>query len=301
MVCSHSYLQPQIEMIRFLTVSQHVCLPSAEFCTPSLCVCSASSFSFSPCCIVSVWEASAPWLASTCGLAETEVVSVAAVVAELWDPGRELLLMGPWAWLVVLLVVVVVLLVVVGVLGGFSTLCCLDPIGDWLSFSVAVSDGLFSAFDTVGSSGWLAEPRALPVVWELAASTWVMVCTDSVEAPDDLSKRRSSLDACSSSRMGDSSVSVKTSSENEPCALRGAVLPLSLVPGSFRRWSGSFCCDGCLSAGRGSRSLETLSRTSQSSACNPQRDQIFTQILFDRLGPLCLKDGWHFKCFGDPG
>lgn len=171
-------------------------------------------------------------------------------------------------------------------LGGFSTLCCLDPIGDWLSFSVAVSDGLFSAFDTVGSSGWLAEPRALPAVWELAASTWVMVCTDSVEAPDDLSKRRSSLDACSSSRMGDSSVSVKTSSENEPSVLRG---------------SGSFCCDGCLSAGRGSRSLETLSRTSQSSACNPQRDQIFTQILFDRLGPLRLKYGWHFKCFGDPG
>lgn len=286
-------------MIRFLTVSQHVCLPSAEFCTPSLCVCSASSFSSLPCCIVSVWEASAPWLASTCGLAETEVVSVAPVVAELWDPGRELLLLGPWAWLVVLLVVV--LLVVVGVLGGFSTLCCLDPIGDWLSFSVAVSDGLFSAFDTVGSSGWLAKPRALPAVWELAASTWVMVCTDSVEAPDDLSKRRSSLDACSSSRMGDSSVSVKTSSENEPSVLRGAVLPLSLVPGSFRRWSGSFCCDGCLSAGRGSRSLETLSRTSQSSACNPQRDQIFTQILFDRLGPLRLKYGWHFKCFGDPG
>lgn len=171
-----------------------------------------------------------------------EVVPVAPGVTELWDPGREVLLLGPWAWLVLLLVVV-------GVLGGFSTLCCLDPMGDWLSFSVAVSGGLSSALAAVGSSGWLTEPRALPGVSEPApvGSTWVTVCTDSVEAPEDLSKRRSSLDACSSSRMGDSSDSVKTSSETEPSVLRGAVLLLSLAPGSLKRCSGSFCWEGCLS------------------------------------------------------
>lgn len=234
-------------------------LPSAEFCVPSFCVCSTFSSSSFPCCIVSVLETSAPSLVSPCGLAETEGVSVAPAVAELWDPGREVLLLGPWAWLVVLLVVVV------GVLGGFSTLCCLDPMGDWLSFFVAVSGGLSSAvaeaLAVAGSPGWPAEPWALPGAWELApaASTWVTVCTDSVEAPEDLSRRRSSLDACSSSRMGDSSDSVKTSSEMEPSVLRGAVLPLSLAPGSLRRGSGSFW-EGCLSVGRGSRSLEIWKR-----------------------------------------
>lgn len=155
-------------------------------------------------------------------------------VAELWDPGREVLLLGAW---------LVLLLVVVGVLGGFSTLCCLDPMGDWLSFSVAVSGGLSSGFAGAGSSAWLTEPRALPGAFEpaLVASTWVTVSTDSVEVAEDLSRWRSSLDACSSSRMGDSSDSVKTSSEMEPSVLRGAVLPLSLAPGSLRRCSGSFC------------------------------------------------------------
>lgn len=211
----------------------------------------SSTYSSLPCCIVSVLETSAPSVASPCGLAETVVASVAPGGAELWDPGREELLLGPWAWLVLLLVVV-------GVLGGFSTLCCLDPMGDWLLFSVAVSGGLSSAFAAGASSGWLAEPRALPAACEPTASAWVTVCTDSVEAPEDLSRWRSSLDACSSSRMGDSSDSVKTSSEMEPSVLRGAVLPLSLAPGSLRRCSGSFCWEGCLSAGRGSRSLEIL-------------------------------------------
>lgn len=203
---------------------------------PSFGVCSTFSFSSLPCCIVSVLETSVPSLASPCGLTETEVVLAAPGVAELWDPGREVLPLGPWAWLVLLLVVV-------GVLGGFSTLCCLDPMGDWLSFSVAVSGGLSSAFAAVGSSGWLTELRALPGAWELetVASTWVTVCTDSVEAQEDLSRRRSSLDACSSSRMGDSSGSVKTSSDIEPSVLRGAVLPLPLAPGSLKRCSGSFC------------------------------------------------------------
>lgn len=204
---------------------------------------------------MSILETSARSLGSPCELAE--VASVAPGVAELWDPGREVLLLGPRAWLVVLLVVVVE----EGVLGGLSTLCCLDPIGTWLTFSVAVFGGLSSAvaeaFTATSTSGWLTDPRALPGAWgpALVASTWVTVCTDSVEAPEDLSRRRSSLDACSSSRMGESSDSVKTSSEKEPSVLRGAVLPLSLALGSFRHCSVSFCWEGCLSAGRGSRSL----------------------------------------------
>lgn len=248
------YLYLRDESTRFLTVTLKMCLPSAEFCVPSFGVSSAFSFSSLLCCIVSV---SVPWLASNRWLS-AEVASAVSAVAELWDPGREVLLLGPWAWLVLLL------LVVVGVLGGLSTLCCLEPIGDWLSFSVAVSGGgLSSGFAAAGSSGWLTEPRALPGVWEppeTVASTWVMVCTDSVEAPEDLSSRRSSLDACSSSRIGDSSDSVKTSSEMEPSVLRGAVLPLSLAPGSLRRCSGSFCWEGCLSAGSGSRLLKTWKR-----------------------------------------
>lgn len=201
---------------------------------PSFGVCSMFSFSSLPCCIVSVLGMSVPSLASPCGLAETDVVPVAPGVAELWDSGREVLLLGPW---------LVLLLVVVGVLGGFSTLCCLDPMGDWLLFSVAVSGGLSSGFAGVGSSAWLTEPWALPGAFEpaLVASTWVTVSTDSVEVAEDLSRRRSSLDACSSSRMGDSSGSVKTSSEMEPSVLRGAVLPLSLAPGSLSCCSGSFC------------------------------------------------------------
>lgn len=179
-------------------------------------------------------------------------------VTELWDPGREVPPLGAWAWLVVLVVVVVV-----GVLGG-----CLDSRGDWLWLCVAVFGGLSSAeaFSGLGSSGWLTDPRALPGAlagalagaWgpELEASTWVTVWTDSVEAPEDLSSRRSSVDACSSSWMGESSDSVKTSSETEPSVLRGAVLTLSLAPGSLRRCSASLCWEGCLSAGRGSRSLE---------------------------------------------
>lgn len=123
-----------------------------------------------------------------------------------------------------------------------------------------MSGGLSSAFTTEGSCGWLTEPRVPPAAWVSgwvsAASTWVTVCTDSVEAPEDLSRRRSSLEACPSSRMGDSSDSVKTSSEMEPSVLRGAVLPLSLAPGSLRRCSGSFCWEGCLSDGNGSRSLQ---------------------------------------------
>lgn len=236
-----------------------MCLPSAEFCVLSFCISSTFSLPSLPCCIVSVLEMSVPLLVSLCGLAEMFVVSVVPGLAELWDPGRELLLLGPWAWLVLLLVVAV------GVLGGFSALCCLDPVGDWLSFSVAVSGGLSSAFSTAGSSGWLTELGVLLGAWELVptASTWVTVCTDSVEAPEDLSRWRSSLDACSSSRMGDNSDSVKTSSEMEPSVLRGAVLPLSLAPGSLSRCSGSFCWEGCLSAGRGSRSLEILKRLHQ--------------------------------------
>lgn len=68
---------------------------------------------------------SVPSLVSPCEVADKYVVSVAPGWAELWEPGRELLLLGPCAWLVMLLVVV-------GVLGGFSTLSCLDPVGDWL-------------------------------------------------------------------------------------------------------------------------------------------------------------------------
>lgn len=216
-----------------------------------LSVCSCSTFSSFPFCIVSVVERPAvPSLASPCALAEREGVSVAPGVAELWDPGREVLLLGRWAWLVLLLVVV-------GVLGGFSTLCCWTPVGGWLSFSVAVSGGLSSAGAQAFAAEGLAELWAPPRVWALGGSSWVTVCTDSVEAPEDLSRQRSSLDACSSSRMGDSSDSVKTSSEIEPSVLRGAVLPLSLAPGSLRRCSGSFCWEGCLSAGSGSRSLET--------------------------------------------
>lgn len=204
----------------------------------SCCMDSAFSLSSVPCCIVSVLETSASWLASGCWLAGTEVVT------ELWDPGRGALLLGPWVWLVLLLVVLV------GVLGGFSTLCCLGPMGVWVSFTVAVSGGLSSGFVVSGSSGRPAGSRVL--------ATAATVCTDSVDAPDDLSWRRSSLDACSSSRMGDSSVSVKTSSEMEPSVLRGTAPPPPLGPWSFRRCSaGSFCWDGCLSAGRGSRSLTT--------------------------------------------
>lgn len=247
--------------IFFYLLHSKVCLPSAESSVPSFGVCSTFSSSSLPCCIVSVLETFVPLLASPCGLTETEVVLAAPGVTELWDPGREVLLLGPWAWLVLLLVVV-------GVLGGFSTLCCLDPMRDWLSFSAAVSGGLSSAFAAVGSSGWLTELQALPGAWELetVASTWVTVCTDSVEAQEDLSRRRSSLDACSSSRMGDSSGSVKTSSDIEPSVLRGAVLPLPLAPGSLKRWSGSFCWEGCLSAGRGSRSLTTWQRSNETEA-----------------------------------
>ncbi|TNN72910.1 hypothetical protein EYF80_016839 [Liparis tanakae] len=189
---------------------------------------------------------SVPSLASPCGLAEAEMLSAAQGGAELWEPGREVLLLGPWAWLV--LVVLVVLVVV----GGFSSLSCLDLMGDWPSLSVAVPGGLSSAPATALSFGGLALPEA----WDagLLASTWVSVCTDSADAPDDLSRRRSSLDACSSSRMGDSSVSAKTSSEREASTPRGAALPPPppSAPGSFRRCSGSFW-EGCLSVGNGSR------------------------------------------------
>lgn len=191
------------------------------------------SFSSLSCCILSVLGTSDISLASSFGLTETKVAAVASGVAKLWDPGREvLLLLGSWPWLV--------LLVVVGVLGGLSSLCCFDPKGDWLLFFVAVSGGLSSGVVSAGSSAWLAELPA-PSGAFAADSTCVMVSTDSVDVPEDLSRRRSSLDACSSSRMGDSSDSVKTSSETEPSVLRGAVLPLSLAPGSLRRCSGSFC------------------------------------------------------------
>lgn len=223
------------------------CLPSAEFCfgIPSM-------FSFSPlsCCILSVLGTSDISLASSFGLTETKVVAVASGVAKLWDPGREVLPLVSWPWLV--------LLVVVGVLGGLSSLCCFEPKGDWLLFFVAVSRGLSSGIVSAGSSAWLA---VLPTPSGAFApdSTCVMVSTDSVDVPEDLSRRtRSSLDACSSSRMGDSSDSVKTSSETEPSVLRGAVLPLSLAPESLRRFSRSFCWEGCRSGGRGSRSLKTL-------------------------------------------
>lgn len=171
-------------------------------------------------------------LASPFGVSETKVVPVASGVAELWDPGRDVLPLGSWPWLV--------LLVVVGVLGGFSSLCCLDPTRDWLLFSVAVSAGLSSGFVIAGSSARPAEPPAPPGAL-LPDAACEAVSTDSVDVPEDLSRRRSSLDACSSSRMGDSSGSVKTSSETEPSVLRGAVLPLSLAPESLRRCSGSFC------------------------------------------------------------
>lgn len=197
------------------------CLPSAEF-----------SFSSLSCCILSVLGTSDIWLASSFGLTETKVVAVASGVAKLWDSGREVLQLGSWPWLV--------LLVVVGVLGGLSSLCCFDPKGDWLLFFVAVSGGLSSGIVSAGSSAWLAELPA-PSGAFAADSTCVMVSTDSVDVPEDLSRRRSSFDACSSSRMGDSSDSVKTSSETEPSVLRGAVLPLSLAPESLRRCSGSFC------------------------------------------------------------
>lgn len=129
---------------------------------------SAFSLSSVPCCIVSVLETLASWLASGCWLAGTEVVT------ELWDPGREtLLLQGPWVWLVLLLVVLV------GVLGGFSTLCCLGPREIWVSFTVAVSGGLSSGFVVSGSCGGPAGSQVLATV--------ATVCTDSVDAPDDLS------------------------------------------------------------------------------------------------------------------
>lgn len=218
-------------------------LPSAEFSRPSVGILSSLS-----CCIGSVLGTSDSSLASSFGLTETKVVPVASGVAELWDPGREALPLGSWPWLV--------LLVLVGVLGGFFSLCCLDPIGDWLWFSVAVSGGQSSGFVIAGSSAWPADTPA-PSGAFAPASTWVMVCTDSVDVPEDLSRHRSSLDTCSSSRMGDSSGSVKTSSETEPSVLRGAVLLLS-APESLGRCSGSFCWEGCRSGGRGSRSLKTL-------------------------------------------
>ena len=96
-------------------------------------------------------------------------------------------------------------------------------------------------------SGWLTDPRALPGAWgvleadapwpglEHDASSWVTVWTDSVEAPEDLSRRRSSEEACSS-RMGDRSGSVNTSSDREPSMLRWTVLP-PVFPGSPGRGS----------------------------------------------------------------
>lgn len=222
-------------------------LPSAEFCFG---VSSMFSFSSLSCCILSVLGTSDISLASSFGLTETKVVAVTSGVAKLWDPGREVLPLGSWFWLV--------LLVVVGVLGGLSSLCCFDPKGDWLLFFVAVSGGLSSGIVSAASSAWLAELLA-PSGAFAADPTCVMVSTDSVDVPEDLSRRRSSLDACSSSRMGDSSDSVKTSSETEPSVLRGAVLPLSLAPESLRRCSGSFW-EGCRSGGRGSRSLKKLKR-----------------------------------------
>lgn len=203
----------------------NACLPSAELCFG---VSSTFSFSSLSCCIVSALGTSGTSLASSFGVTETKVVPVASGVAELWDPGRDVLPLGSWPWLV--------LLVVVGVLGGFSSLCCLDLTRDWLLFSVAVSGGLSSGFVIAGSSARPAPSGAL-----LPDAACEAVSTDSVDVPEDLSRRRSSLDACSSSRMGDSSGSVKTSSETEPSVLRGAVLPLSLAPESLRRCSGSFC------------------------------------------------------------
>lgn len=198
-----------------------MCLPPAEVSELSSGDFSARSFS-SPLCIVSVLGLVAPSSVPPCRLAPA-----APGVAELWEPGLELLLLGPWLWLVLLL------LVLVGGLGSFSTLCCLDPTGGCLSFSVAVSGRLSSCS---------ARPSDPCVLLSGTASTWVTVSMDSVDVADDLSRRRrSSLDACSSSRMGDSSGSVKTSSEMEPSVLRGAVLPLSLAPGSLRRCSESFC------------------------------------------------------------
>lgn len=205
------------------------CLPSAEFCFG---ISSMFSFFSLSCCILSVLGTSDISLASSFGLTETKVVAVASGLAKLWDPGRDVLPLGSWPWLV--------LLVVVGVLGGLSSLCCFDPKGDWLLLFVAVSGGLSSGIVRAGSSAWLAELPA-PSGTFAADSSCVMVSTDSVDVPEDLSRRRSSLDACSSSRMGDSSDSVKTSSETEPSVLRGAVLPLSLAPESLRRCSGSFC------------------------------------------------------------
>lgn len=227
------------------SVNKQLCLPSAESCWPSFGISSTLPLS---CCIASVLGTSDASLASSFGLTEAKVEPVASGVAELWEPGREVLPLGSWPWLV--------LLVVVGVLGGFSSLCCLDPMGDWLWFSVAVSGGLSSGFVVAASSAWPADPPAPPGAFTPGC---VMVSTDSVDVPEDLSWQSSSLDGCSSSRMGDSSGSVKTSSETEPSVLRGAALPLSLAAESLSRCSGSFW-EGCRSGGRGSRSLKPLKR-----------------------------------------
>ncbi len=97
----------------------------------------------------------------------------------------------------------------VGVL-GCSWLGCL---GRAVLLAGSTSSGFFSS-----SSVWL--PSA-------AWGSWRRVCTDWDEPPDDLSSCCSSSVDCRSSRMGESSDSVKTSSEIEPSMLWGAVLALS--------------------------------------------------------------------------
>lgn len=157
-------------------------------------------------------------------------------MVELWEAGRE---EGPWPspWLVV------------GVLGAAfptSTLCCLEPMGDWLwaVWLSGLSSAVVGCFSWPSTGGWLtdlqaqlAAPGASP--GGMKASTWVTVWMDSVEAvaEEDMSRRRSSEEVASS-RMGDSSDSAKTSSEKEPSVLREAALPLSLL-GTLRRCSGS--------------------------------------------------------------
>ena len=69
-------------------------------------------------------------------------------------------------------------------------------------------------------------------------SAWLMVWTDSEEAPEDLRRRSSSEEGSGSSRTGEISDSVKTSSESEASVLRGAVLALSF-PASFARCAAS--------------------------------------------------------------
>lgn len=62
-----------------------------------------------------------------------------------------------------------------------------------------------------------------------------MVCTDSEDAPEDFICCSSSEDvARASSRTGESSDSVKTSSDREASVLRGAVLALSLPVSRIR-------------------------------------------------------------------